>query len=68
MADDLAATPDDRTFKPGGALDKIQQLALKWETKAREAQRSRRAHRLERAAWAFAGALGASVWWYFRHR
>lgn len=68
MADDLAATPDDRTFKPGGALDKIQQLALKWEAKAKEAQRSRRAHRLERAAWFVAGALWACGVWYLRHR
>jgi hypothetical protein len=67
MANDLG-DESDQTFRPGGALDKLQRLARHWEGKWKVAERSRRAHRLERAAWAFAGALGASAFWYYRHR
>jgi hypothetical protein len=58
MADDLGSE-SDTTFREGGALHKLATLARNWERRARAAERARRAHRLERAAWAFAGGLGA---------
>jgi hypothetical protein len=58
MGDELGAQGDN-AFREGGALHKIQKLALGWEERAKKAEGARRAQRLERAAWAFAGALGA---------
>ena len=53
MGDELGP---DSTFREGGALHRISELAKKWEARALKAERARRAQRLERLAWGLAGA------------
>jgi hypothetical protein len=61
MADDLGSD-GDRTFREGGALNKIHDLANKWEARAKKAERARRAGVLERLAWAASGsAIGIII-------